>query len=1210
MLDTLHQYLYSLEWQKSVEMFVSSNCKAFSQIDDYTHDQFILWEEFRELAEQVLECGLQDVGGSMKELEIELDVIAREAAKGPKDAVMKDILNQLLTFDNFNSFAKMMYNAFIEMNHITLHADNAECKQTTTDRKLYVAKSVPVHAPSQLDLDQRVDDLISMGFPEDLTRLVVFNTRHDAELHELVTVLSGMQEGRKEVLDDWTINEEELTEGNNLETFSTPEMNRDFSTSFALYVNDDPYELTAKEAIAKSVIELITNGSVEKGPVAMLKWASGLVKLLEEARTCYLFYTLSENPHKSSSSRIFEEWICEKTSNAQTLSDWYDYLEIQRKYAQDLNNNCGVLSDLEQRKLADLERIAAEGSEREQLVHSLIARHTKLQNNIDELHQRVGQLVSNDGIKRTQLEEFYLFLKEHISSGEDLEDLVANIFERAKTIITIKNSEDTINLLLEMHLFEDEQLLIKSRIEDLMNEIEDSSAIKQFEMNVRDIAPISHLQIRNDAIVNDYKETAEDEELKINTVQKLHEEELHALKEKLMAQLKDDHKDGLLHLKQALAISRAKRVGNLQMQLREMKDVEKKVAEDELNKLTQIVQDEEDGITAGYKRRCIMETKHLKQMLANATSEDAVVNYMLPNNDKSKQLIIQFSQTKIDDIKADAVRALIERYHVERRKLLHSLQNERDLRRQRLTNRLCLKKGVSTHALSDADLGLVEKEVVIEENAVLNLSMRPHLLSIAAAGIMNPVELKHSTHQTRSSSDMFVENEEEYFEAFSQKDSEIIDKKLEEWINNCKTAANTYSTVSVQVQQAFTANFGLFDLKDGTAANEVNSAALFVQDILIRALSAELNTLTVDDKIYSKTDRVLNSKHLENLRKNIMEQFYEEKLKLEDYLHDQQVNCKEKLTEKRKQKSIKKENDGSNQQCYLSSHSVDVLDKLVDDILKKPLAVNSDTAHVQLINIYEDPKIVEVSTKTHPLYKSSIGESKTVISEYEKHHQKLNNFLQMQMEDHKEALQRRLKSLQQQRNRRDEKGVKEAHEEDDEILSLREQLQAITKRYEDLVCMLNEAGDMDVKAIKPELLIDYLQQPSTCESVDCDRLTLFPSDFSCAPFIRNKFMASRNLDMEQAKKISSEYSTEQEKLDLLMKLQQTRQRQVMQRKLLERKQSQQPNVVSLSKSNYTADSKDGQFTNAKPRAPPGVYINANLERGLSQRGLSQLNIRK
>ena len=41
---------------------------------------------------------------------------------------------------------------------------------------------------------------------------------------------------------------------------------------------------------------------------------------------------------------------------------------------------------------------------------------------------------------------------------------------------------------------------------------------------------------------------------------------------------------------------------------------------------------------------------------------------------------------------------------------------------------------------------------------------------------------------------------------------------------------------------------------------------------------------------------------------------------------------------------------------------------------------------------------------------------------------------------------------------------------------------------------------------------------------------------------------------EKVKKISSEYNEEKQKLDLMMKIQQARQRQILQRKLMERKQ--------------------------------------------------------
>ena len=58
-----------------------------------------LFQTYQEIVEQILDMALGAVGGSIESLEKALDEIASQPAKGPRDEVVKDILNRLLTYD-------------------------------------------------------------------------------------------------------------------------------------------------------------------------------------------------------------------------------------------------------------------------------------------------------------------------------------------------------------------------------------------------------------------------------------------------------------------------------------------------------------------------------------------------------------------------------------------------------------------------------------------------------------------------------------------------------------------------------------------------------------------------------------------------------------------------------------------------------------------------------------------------------------------------------------------------------------------------------------------------------------------------------------------------------------------------------------------------------------------------------------------------------
>eukprot|EP00601_Ochromonadales_sp_CCMP2298_P020211 CAMPEP_0173314626 /NCGR_PEP_ID=MMETSP1143-20121109/25438_1 /TAXON_ID=483371 /ORGANISM="non described non described, Strain CCMP2298" /LENGTH=149 /DNA_ID=CAMNT_0014257245 /DNA_START=62 /DNA_END=508 /DNA_ORIENTATION=- len=110
-LEALQNYLNGGEWRQSVEMFVESNCKFFDRTADLDHQHHSLWRTFQEIVETILDMALANCGGSLRELERALDEVQGRESRGPREELVKDVLDKLLAFDDFQSFAAMMKRA-------------------------------------------------------------------------------------------------------------------------------------------------------------------------------------------------------------------------------------------------------------------------------------------------------------------------------------------------------------------------------------------------------------------------------------------------------------------------------------------------------------------------------------------------------------------------------------------------------------------------------------------------------------------------------------------------------------------------------------------------------------------------------------------------------------------------------------------------------------------------------------------------------------------------------------------------------------------------------------------------------------------------------------------------------------------------------------------------------------------------------------------
>ena len=175
--DALQQYLNGAEWQRSVEMFVEANCLAFRGVFEFDHSHHDTWKSFRDIVEQILDMALGEVGGSLETLEKALDEFSGQTARGPRDEAIKDIVGQLLSYDDFEVFSHMMKRAAAN-----LYSDHG-------------GRSGAGHARSPgRGVDRHYDTLLNMGFSESQIDAVMVAADPDDGLEALVIKLTMLPE--------------------------------------------------------------------------------------------------------------------------------------------------------------------------------------------------------------------------------------------------------------------------------------------------------------------------------------------------------------------------------------------------------------------------------------------------------------------------------------------------------------------------------------------------------------------------------------------------------------------------------------------------------------------------------------------------------------------------------------------------------------------------------------------------------------------------------------------------------------------------------------------------------------------------------------------------------------------------------------------------------------------------------------------------------
>jgi hypothetical protein len=412
---------------------------------------------FQEVVELVLDTALSCVGGSLEILERSLEDIASRPAYGPRDDMIKEVLGRLLTYERCFDL------------HVcpTCHYETLYVSCSFEEFSMMMKEAARSHKPEirrENPISYRyIDTLITMGFPSENVHAVVEEYSDYVTLEELVMKLSAMDSipatpcksspARKS--DEPAVLVKKTNAAHAYLELLT-EYLRGAIPRLSGVFSDSVFDLHTKFVSADSVFESLSggNGYDFSEQSDLLDWAKGMLE----------FQKTAQNAHREnqdlSSCRVRDE----------DLASMFMYLEKLR-HAIDENEAVGnLLSDKELERMAELNSIAMLGSEDEQLLHRLISRNDEVLVEISKMHRSITN-ISRPGsdVDREKLEELYLYLKEQVASGVDLSALADEMHEQVYSVLTPEKCALVVNVLLDLHILEEEQMWLRQRIKEMTN---------------------------------------------------------------------------------------------------------------------------------------------------------------------------------------------------------------------------------------------------------------------------------------------------------------------------------------------------------------------------------------------------------------------------------------------------------------------------------------------------------------------------------------------------------------------------------------------------------------------------------------------------------------------------------------------------------------------------------------------------------------------
>jgi hypothetical protein len=235
-------------------------------------------------------------------------------------------------------------------------------------------------------------------------------------------------------------------------------------------------ELSALIAFAASVVQTLQDvSSLSADMLSMLQWASEMRYLDADLRTWHSDF--KQDKHNGNDAAV------------EAFGSRYFELEDQRRSTESSSTLHDMLGDEEVHRMATLNQIAQQGTMDEQLLHELLSRYHAVHAQLEGLYRKCSIMTSIGsrggvrewGMRRTDLEELYLYLKDKLVSGTDLNRIADELHAKLNSVYEVGEnpegrsngsalrSSEVVGVLLDIHLKEDELFSVKKHVHLILN---------------------------------------------------------------------------------------------------------------------------------------------------------------------------------------------------------------------------------------------------------------------------------------------------------------------------------------------------------------------------------------------------------------------------------------------------------------------------------------------------------------------------------------------------------------------------------------------------------------------------------------------------------------------------------------------------------------------------------------------------------------------
>lgn len=514
------------------------------------------------------------------------------------------------------------------------------------------------------------------------------------------------------------------------------------------------------------------------------------------------------------------------------------------------------------------------------------------------------------------------------------------------------------------------------------------------------------------------------------------------------------------------------------------------------------------------------------------------------------------------------------------------------------------------------DLASLEK--VFNDNKVAALAQPQNDSFLSLASIyMDPETLKIISSTTKTGDD---DDDDDYL------NDDKGNKAVKQWLDNVEKLKSSYISSNQELQSNVRKiecqKLGLLDLhsledNNDAADNSFIELSCHMNNVMIEAFSKQLQ-----DMYQSKTPSssiALDGKYLTS-------EFEKSKSRYDNLLKLAEDKAKAKLEARKKKFGLSKVLDNSKDDDYDDDLG---LSSVVSTFLRNPrdTKITSPEQRVLVVggvshsNSGSGKKVLAPlnrlpSIKLNGKYgndNEDEADRSRIVSLYADKEKKLVEGLQAQMYMKKQILEERLQKKKEQRAKASADGDTYKYHSDDIAIEELE-IAKLEEAFKNVVTLVKNADNRQLNNVDINTLVSAMDKVANGEFLPTLSAAAVAVQYSTDEVNRTAThtttlteFGEKQLMQDEVKNICAVYSEEKQKHDLIMKLQQTRQRQNLQRKLMERKKdSSNSNEVrglgsmgNMSREQALSDSKDVNQAKAhQERQVRGLHLTP-IRRGIS-----------